>query len=109
MTNQIPHLTMDIIASRAADDLGRTEETAEQHYLGAPVPDYRAAVDAVIAARDREVISRELLEAADEIDRLYFGPDQRTPFSTGAKHKWGATQAAARLRARAERIRKAMG
>ena len=60
MADQIPHLNMDIIARRAADDLGRTEETAEQHYLGAPVPDYRAAVDAVIAVHDRETAAKTL-------------------------------------------------
>ena len=67
MTDQIPHLTMGIIARRATNNLNRTEETAEQHYLGAPVPDYRAAVDAVLAARDREVAAKALREAAADL------------------------------------------
>lgn len=45
-----------------------------------------------------------LREAADEIADLYFGPDQDTPFTTGRAHKWGSDTAAARLRARADRI-----
>ncbi len=62
-TGRTPHLTMASIAARAADDLARTEETAEQHYLGAPVPDHRAAVDAVIAAHDRKVAKKAAKKA----------------------------------------------
>ena len=52
------------------------------------------------------VQAEALRDAAEEIDRLYFGPDQDRPFSTGARHKWGAMQAAERLRARIDRLDK---
>lgn len=53
---------------------------------------------------EAEVKAEALRDAAEEIDRLYFGPDQDRPFSTGARHKWGAMQAAESLRARADRL-----
>ena len=65
MTDQIPHLTMGIIARRATNNLNRTEETAEQHYLGAPVPDYRAAVDAVLADLPDTAVIAEALAKHD--------------------------------------------
>jgi len=43
-----------------------------------------------------------LVEAAEVIEQMYFGPDQSQPFTTGAKHKWGARQAALRVREMAE-------
>lgn len=61
-----------------------------------------AAHDARIASEAGE---RALRDAAEDLDGVYFGPDQDTPFSTGAKHKWGAIQSAKRLRERADRLR----
>lgn len=67
-----------------------------------------AQTHAVLAewpGESRATVQAEALhDAAEEIDRLDFGPDQDKPFSTGARHKWGAMQAAERVRARADRL-----
>lgn len=57
-----------------------------------------------LEAHDRKIAAKALREAAEDLDTVYFGPDQDTPFSTGAKYKWGAAQSAKRLRERADRI-----
>lgn len=64
----------------------------------------RAEFDAWLANIVREAKAEALREAADDLDAVYFGPDQDTPFSTGSKYKWGATQSAKRLRERAARL-----
>ena len=67
------------------------------------------AYDAWLEAHDRTERAAALREAAEELDALYFGPDQATPFTTGAKHKWGAIQSAKRIRERADRIERGDG
>lgn len=74
--------------------------------------DYADRADAIFqkwlaehdAAITQQAKAEALREAADEVDSLYFGPDQHTPFTRGAAYLWGAKQAAQRVRARADRI-----
>lgn len=98
---------------RALRDAGLVEVVAVHEGYGAEEVVHahlHSVVDAVLAewpGESRAAVQAEALhDAAEEIDSLYFGPDQYRPFSTGAKHRWGAMQVAKRLRARADRLKK---
>lgn len=52
-------------------------------------------------AQTAAVVAQELINMAQECEQFYFGPDQGTPFTSGAAHRWGALQAAKALRKRA--------
>ena len=60
--------------------------------------------DRAIAVHDAATREAVLVEVAEVIEQMYFGPDQSKPFSTGANHKWGARQAALRVREMAEGV-----
>lgn len=57
--------------------------------------------DRWLAQHDAEVKAEALEEAAKEVQNLYFGGG-----ATGSANRWGAKEAAKRLRHRAEQIRK---
>lgn len=103
-----PRVTDNSIQDAVFDAMKRLADAKEAALkeaiksLGWIAPEDIAAHDARIAS---EATERALREAADDLEGVYFGPDQYTPFSTGAKHKWGAIQSAKRLRERADRIR----
>lgn len=83
------------------------QATREEIFKLIPLPVKKGTFDKIGAAlvkHEAACEAKALREAADEIDGFYFGPDQDMPFTTGARHKWGAMQAAERLRARAARI-----
>ena len=64
-----------------------------------------AVLEAVADDLRAEGAVQALEAAADEVDSLYFGPDQHTPFTRGAALRWGAKQAVKRVRARAAKLR----
>lgn len=82
------------------EEVGRV---IQEYATGFPNSDFAIVAEAILA-HEAAIRADEVRDAADEIDGLYFGPDQDMPFTTGARHKWGAMQAASRLRDRAARI-----